>query len=116
MTVWPDTLPQRFSAQGLKIVLPKNGQASEMDQGPPKRRLRTVSNVGKITGTMVMSLDQWVTLRNFFQITVSEVLPFDFPDPDNNENSITVIFTEPPDRSYYVPGKVTVALSFEVQP
>lgn len=118
MTTWPLTLPQAFTVDNYQETLPNNVVATNMDQGPPKRRRRSVSNIGNVTGSMVMSSAQWAILKYFFQNTVMETLPFDFPDPNNPADTISVAFTPTaqPSKKFYVTGKWTVTLSFDVQP
>lgn len=116
MADWPLTLPQNFRAEGLEEEEPDNALETPMDAGPPKRRLRTVSNVGRLAGVMVMTSAQYDTLRTFFRDTVKQVEPFNFPKQGGEAGKISVVFKRPISRNYYKPGLWRVPLELEVQP
>lgn len=113
---WPETLPQLLSASDFTHTLADNVLATEMDVGPPKRRLRSLANEAPLAGSMIMTSAQWADLETFYIDTVSGVLPFNFPDPDDDEETIEVIFAAPPGRRYSSPGKWRVSLQLRIQP
>ena len=117
MTDWRITLPKRFLASDYSDTLPDNVIKTQMDAGPPKRRRKTTANIRVMSGSMVMTTDQWDDLVDFFQNTVKEAAPFNLPEPGNDAiGTITVVFSAPPSRQYFSPGRWTVSLKFEVQP
>lgn len=117
MTDWPLTLPQRFLASDYNDALPDNVIKTQMDAGPPKRRRKTTSNIRVVNGSMLMTTDQWDDLVDFFQNTLKEVSPFNLPEPGNDAlDTLTVVFSSPPSRQYFSPGRWRVVLRFEVQP
>ena len=117
MSDWPSTLPQRFLAADYSDTLPDNVIKTQMDSGPPKRRRKTTANIRIISGSMIMTTAQWNSLVTFFQDTLNETLPFNLPEPGNDEGGLlNVVFSGPPQRQYFGPGRWHVALRFEVQP
>lgn len=117
MTDWPPTLPQRFLASDYSDALPDNVIKTQMDAGPPKRRRKTTANIRMISGSMIMTTDQWEDLVDFFQNTIKEAAPFNLPEPGNDAVGIlVVVFSTPPQRQYFSPGRWNVSLRFEVQP
>lgn len=117
MTDWPATLPQRFLTADYSDTLPDNVIITQMDAGPPKRRRKTTANIRTLSGSMIMTADQWDDLVAFFQDTVKETLPFNLPEPGNDETgTLEVVFSRPPQRQYFGPGRWRAALRFEVQP
>lgn len=116
MADWPSTLPQRFSLSDMQESMPDGRIKSDMDAGPPKKRLVTTSNVAPLSGSMLMTTAQWTTLETFFTVTVSQVMPFNFPQPGNEGNLIEVCFDGPPTRSPVAPGLWRVSLKMEKNP
>jgi hypothetical protein len=117
MTDWPSTLPQRFLAADYSDTLPDNVIKTQMDAGPPKRRRKTTANIQVISGSMILTTTQWNSLVTFFQDTLKETLNFTLPEPGNDGvGTLNVVFSGPPQRQYFGPGRWRVALRFEVQP
>lgn len=114
MTDWPDTLPSRFERNGFSHELADNALKTKMDYGPSKRRRRTTTSVEPMTGTMIMTDDQWGDLVEFFKDTVKETLPFNFTMPDG-VTEVEVCFNASPVRSYFAPGVWRVAIDLEIQ-
>ena len=112
MTDWPLTLPQQLQVGDFDDAAPDNLMLSEMDQGPPKSRRKSTSNAAPMSGSMVMTTAQWAALLDFYLDTIMEALPFNFPDPDDNEETLAVKFTRAPTRRPAAPGKWRVRLEF----
>lgn len=117
MSDWPSTLPQRFLTADYSDSLPDNVIKTQMEAGPPKRRRKTTANIRVISGSMIMTTAQWNSLAAFFQNTVKEIAPFNLPEPGNDgAGTLPVVFSGPPQRQYFGPGRWRVGLRFEVQP
>lgn len=86
-----------------------------MERGPPKRRRVTSSNIQPLSGTIIVTTEQWDILENFFKHTVREVEVFLFPHPVTG-NLVAVTFAGEPDLADYLPGKWIVSLVLEEQP
>jgi len=114
MTDWPDTLPQRFLRNGLSETLADNVIRSQVDRGPAKVRRRTISNVRQLSASMRMSHAEWSTFLTFYMDILKQTLPFNMPDPFDENATITVRFVSVPRKTYFSPGAVRVDMSLEI--
>ena len=115
MEVWPESLPQNFSAADYTDTLADNTVRSEMDSGPAKVRRVSTSKPSTLSGTMVMTTAQWNEFVAFRRDTLREVLSFEFPNPeDDGETTLIVRLTSAPSRTQWVPGVWRVNLQMEV--
>ena len=71
MPAWPGTLPQLFQRPGFKEVEGDNLLRTVMDKGPPKVRRRGSDATRKHVGHMIMDGTQYVTFRNFYNVTLA---------------------------------------------
>lgn len=86
-------------------------------RGRTEHKRKTTASIYLISGSMIMTTDQWNDLVDFFQNTIKEAAPFNLPEPGNDAaGTLTVVFSGPPSRQYFSPGRWTVSLKFEVQP
>ena len=70
-TTWPSALRDLWLRNAFQEVLPKNIVRTEMDQGPPKVRRRSTSNIGKIRGQMFLTAALATSLDTFFNTTTN---------------------------------------------
>ncbi len=116
MTLWPSTLPQSLEIDGYSSGFADNRIETKMEYGPPKRRLRTTTNIRPLNGSMVMTQVQYAALLTFFHTTVREVEKFSFPDPHGG-SALEVCFSSAPTHApTRAPGRWRVSLSFDVFP
>lgn len=116
---WPSSLPQYFLRAGFSHSRPNNLISTQMDRGPAKVRRRNLAGVGKMSGSMVMTLDQWNDFENFIDNTLAGgVLSFLFPDPLNPGSYLTVKFdpTATIGRTPFAENKFSVPVALDIQP
>lgn len=65
--VWPVELPQKVQQQGYTRVYANGVQATDMEAGPPKTRLKSSSMPENVEGTIVVDRSGLARFRRFFQ-------------------------------------------------
>lgn len=79
---WPSTLQQYLNETSFGIEFAQSWLESETQIGPKKRRRRTTQNFEKITCSILLDKDFYLTFKNFYDVTLNGgVLPFEFPHP-----------------------------------
>ncbi len=113
--VWPDTLPQCFTATSYEEEGADNLLRSDNSVGPAKTRRRTTANVWKQSGQMVMSVSQY---RAFLTFVENDLLDrakaFVFPDQMGGLANLVRIVS--PHKASRTGAKWYVSLSLEVLP
>jgi len=80
--IWPTTLPQDMIEQGLSAPFPDNVIHKTMEVGPPKLRRRDTSAPWPVTGSVILTYDEFATFTTFFNTTIaSGSLAFDWKHP-----------------------------------
>ena len=117
MPSWPRTLPQAFDVSGFRDELPERLVRSELDGGREKFRQRAErSNYAPIAGRISIEQSDWDSLLLFYEDILKDgALAFDFPDPDNNADTIPVAFTKPPELTTIGGNLYGVRLELERQ-
>jgi hypothetical protein len=99
---WPDDLPQVFLEGSYNEGMPDNVIRDTYDVGAATLRRRSTAAIYPVTGTMVMTDDQWVELKAFIaDVLLQGALPFGIPeqgDCDSPTGEWLVRFTSPPKR------------------
>jgi hypothetical protein len=117
MEVWPADLPNRLTTDAYGEELGDGRIATPVDRGPPKMRRRSSFMPDKLTGVMVIPIDDVPTVKNFFKtVTMSGTLPFIFPHQQyDNIGMLTRFQAESaPKFEYFTPYERRVTLELEV--
>jgi hypothetical protein len=116
MTVWPATLPQDFRASNYTEAMPENRIIDNYEAGPPFYRRRTTANPLRVSGSMYMTNEEWVILKDFFtNETLDGVLTFNIDQVDTSgEWTWLVRFVQPPTRTVVEPDFFDVSLVWDV--
>ena len=116
MPTWPESLPQSFETSGYQDRLPDQLARSGPGELVRYRRRARRSEFGPISGEIILTTEQWQTLRTFYWTTLaSGTLSFDFPDPDGGSAPLVVVFEQPP-RLTTIGGSLhSVSLEFTKQ-
>lgn len=118
---WPDELPQQLIAEGYQETTFANVIVDQYEVGPSGMRRRSTASIFSVTGTMVMTTDEWETLLAFYaDVLLQGSLPFGLPEQGNCGESPAgewlVRFVDVPTRSSKDTDLWDVALSLEVLP
>jgi len=92
---WPETLPQKINTDNFTEKPQKQFVRSQMSVGPPKQRRRF--SVGKVDYdfSMIMSTTDMDEFKEFFHEDIHDgALKFQFPDPYDVSDYITVRFRD----------------------
>ncbi len=97
--VWPLTLPQYVSSEGLSEKPPELTLKTDMDAGGPKRRRRYTAGEREINCHIQLTNDETAILDDFYTNTLaSGSLPFDWIHP-RTHSPATFFIDEEPDIS-----------------
>lgn len=78
--VWPASLPIPTD-QGVQYqALSEPVLTTDMETGAPKRRRRFTAVPEEFTCSLYLTSDQVATLKQFVEVTLSDVMPFDWVD------------------------------------
>lgn len=93
MVAWPASLPQEPLYEGNQETLANNVQVTQMDVGPPKRRLRTTSGNTGHQYNFMMSVAQLATFRAFWEDDVKfGSIPFTLDHPSTGVSALEFTF------------------------
>lgn len=93
--VWDPDLPQCLE-QGWSEVLPKTTIRTEMDAGPSKVRQRFTTKVGRLSGSIILTLTQVPILRTFYSDDIEGgALPFEWVHPLDHSARLFRFVEEP---------------------
>ncbi|WP_064696060.1 hypothetical protein [Rhizobium aegyptiacum] len=113
--IWPDDLPQCFTATSYEEEGADNVLRSENSIGPSKTRRRTTSNVWKQSGQIVMSSLQYKTFIAFLKTDLLDgAKPFLFPDQFGGLANLVRLTG--PHKASRTGGKLYVSMALEVLP
>jgi hypothetical protein len=113
INTWPTTLPQKFRRDGFAQGTATDTIRSEMDRGVAKVRRRTSAAARPMSGDMVLTEAQLVTLEAFREANVA--VPIYFPNPRPSGN-LLVRFDGPIEWSAFGGVYWLVKLKFEIMP
>ena len=117
MPTWPTSLPQNLIRRGYREGLPDNVIRTSVDAGPEKRRRRFTAAVRPLSGKIAMSSTEIETLRAFFREDIGDgALAFDFPNPFDATETLSVVFARPPSWTNAGGDVYDVTLELEIQP
>lgn len=88
--IWPSTLPQVPMQDSWGVAPPDLVKATQMEAGPPKRRLKYSKGMETISVGYMFDLDEYKLWRAFLVKIQYGVLSFRWPDPRNNGRRVTV--------------------------
>lgn len=114
---WPETLPQRFEPQGFRRGVGDGRLITQMEGGISRVR-RRYRAADPMTGTLIMSTEQKVSLIEFVQVTLAGgALTFYFPDPDLTGTMLLCrLGGDMPSWTAVGPHVWRVAITMEVMP
>lgn len=93
---WPVSLPVPL-VQGVSYTAGTNVIRTQMDVGAPKLRRRFTAVPETVAFNLVLTEAQVQVLQDFVEITLSDVLPFDWIDfRKPNGTAVTYRFTKRP--------------------
>lgn len=96
MDNWPGSLQQHLNSSNFQVALGDTVVRTDMDVGPAKVRSRFTHGVDQYTTSILLTLSQWTTLRDFFKVTLANgSLPFTFTDPMTSTTEIFRFATPP---------------------
>jgi len=79
---WPSDLPAMFRNEGLSETLGDPAIESENDTGPANKRRRSTAAPDDLSGSLLLSREQTLSLDTFFKTTTKGgVLPFLWTHP-----------------------------------
>ena len=111
---WPPELPQKFLIEGYSETPGDNVLREQMDVGPAKVRRRSTTAPVRISGQMLMTLEQLKRFRQFYRSeTFDGTVPFLFADITGSIRTVTIV--QPPSEAT-VGNCVSVSLVFEYIP
>lgn len=115
---WPITLPQRFQQGTFRRAIGDGRLRSPTDTGPGKLRSRSDAVSDPVTGTMVMTTEQVIIMRQFIKVNLARgTLPFELPDPEEGTEPLLVqIGNKMPDVTDRSPGYWNVLLTLDILP
>jgi len=97
MPTWPASLPQRPLKDGFQRQLGDAVVRSNPEHGPEQIRRRFTASEDTIAAQYKLTAAQWQTLLTFYKTTTKHgSLAFDWPDPMDGLNTVSVTFAEPP--------------------
>ena len=100
MATWPVSLPQEFEQSGFRSEVPDQLVRSDGGGMPQRRRRARRDTARPIRGQMLMTTEQWLALRNFYDDDLGHgALAIDFPNPDDSSVTIQVVFESPPEMA-----------------
>ena len=86
---WPGSIPQNVNLGGFGLEVGETLIRTEMETGPTKVRRRFTDSVDAVACSMWLTLAQYTTFRNFYDVTLNGGAErFEFTDP------ITEVLTE----------------------
>lgn len=88
--VWPSTLPQSPMQDVWGVTLPAIVKETQMEAGPPKRRLLYSKGSEQINVGYTFDTVEYAIWRSFLTKVSYGVTSFRWPDPRNNGRKITV--------------------------
>ncbi|MCW5697378.1 MAG: hypothetical protein KIS96_11690 [Bauldia sp.] len=119
---WPSSLPQSLKLDDYEEKAPNMVLRSQTDMGPGKTRRRSSAVPSTLSGSMVMTQAQLITLvgpdrrTGFFGTAIQGGADrFIFPDPWGG-TPLLVRFTEPPSWRAVGGGRFNVRLPLEAVP
>jgi hypothetical protein len=112
--VWPTTLPQGPYQQddGPDIQPQSNAIRTPMDVGPAKQRRRFTAVPSPITFNLLLSETEIAILDTFVQVTLLDVMPFDWIDFQTGATA-TYRFMARPTKKHY--GDVVWTVGFQLE-
>ena len=78
--IWPAALPRIFRTDGFQDAPADQALRTQMDEGPDKVRTLPTADLDSVSGTLLLTVDQWKVLKNFYKETAKGVLPFEWID------------------------------------
>lgn len=85
---WPVTLQQVLSESEFGLELGNTVLETDMDVGPPKSRRRVTKGIDTVTGSIYLTIDQYLIFVDFFNTTLNGgTNPFTFPHPITQEDT-----------------------------
>lgn len=97
MDSWPIGLQQKLNADDFDLKFGDVTVRSDMDVGPAKIRARFTDAVDQYTVSILMTLDEYSTLADFYKtVLAGGSLPFLFHDPMTDSDQV-FRFASPPD-------------------
>lgn len=113
--IWPDDLPQRFTATSYEEEAADNVLRTDNSVGPAKARRRTTANVWKQSGQMIMSANQYKAFKMFVEDDLLDgAKAFLFPDQLGGLANLVRLTN--PHKASRTGAKWYVSLSLEVLP
>lgn len=97
MVSWPISLQQSLNSDDFDLKFGDTTVRTDMDVGPAKIRSRYTDAVDNYTISILMTLDQFQDLKDFYRTELNNgVMPFQFTDPMTNTLEV-FRFTSPPE-------------------
>lgn len=114
---WPVELPQSLLMEGYTENFPNGAIRTKTSTGPGKSRRRTSSNIGGISGQMLLTSDEVVILEGFLKETLlDKSLPFTFLKPRDGATVLTVMFKDESPTIVPAGMKFLVSIALDVYP
>lgn len=119
--LWPSTLPQMPvdpQYPGYPQIDPTpNGIRTSMDTGPAKQRRRFTAVPSMVTLQMHLQEAEIATLKNFVEVTLQSVLPFQWVDfPTGIAANYRFVSGQTPKVAHFAGDIWTVTISLEKLP
>lgn len=100
---WPSSLPQFVLRDGYNRSPRSNVIRTEMDTGPAKVRRRSTFKTFTLNVTMAMDVTELNTFESFFDSNLGYgALSFNFPNPEDPDNTIEVRFNSENETMYSI--------------
>ena len=117
MPDWPESLPQQFLQRGYVEGFGDNVIRSPVDAGIEKTRRRFTAVARPLTGRMLLTKAQLDTFRTFYTDTIGDgSLEFDFPKPNEPDETYTVKFRSAPSWSNPGGNNYDITLELNILP
>lgn len=111
--VWPSTLQQAVNRDSFSYKKGSTVLKSDVDIGPSKIRRRFTRSVDTMTCTIWLTVAEYTTFENFFNIEVAGgATAFNFNHPITGAQLLVRFVTEP---DYRPVGGTTFAVGFNLE-
>ena len=79
---WPASLQQKLNTRGFREVMGGKSIEFQPEFGPPKKRIRSLTDPDQVNVTIYINRSQYLNLRSFFKLTTrAGSLRFNFIHP-----------------------------------